>query len=434
MCSTRVYTDIKTQAELLNASSDNITLRKIERTIIFLMVRIALRQISSEEIASLIPKKRRNKFLRSVAPHLELPNGTYRKRSLLITFHLIGIHPETISEFLIYNSRTVRRYIKRFDIIDDPYLLKRRDKEKKEDNTELKQKLFEILHSPPSNFDINRTTWTIDLLTEVLKDRNTGIGKNTISKMLRNEGYVFRKTREVLTSNDPDYRKKLLKITRILKRLGPMDRFFSIDEFGPVSIRQRGGRLRVKRNQKPTVPQYQDSKGYLIVTAALELCRNKMKHFYSTKKDTEEMVKLLYVLLEQYWDCRRLYFSWDSASWHSSKAFLAEVKKVNLREFRITNQSPSVILAPLPARAQFLNVIESVFSGMAQSVIHNSNYKSVDAAKIAIDRYFAERNDYFRRYPRKAGNKIWGREQVPSHFSVSHNCKHPHYSRLNSIR
>jgi hypothetical protein len=35
---------------------------------------------------------------------------------------------------------------------------------------------------------------------------------------------------------------------------------------------------------------------------------------------------------------------------------------------------PVVDLAPLPAGAQFLNVIESVFSGMAPAIIANSNY------------------------------------------------------------
>jgi hypothetical protein len=41
---------------------------------------------------------------------------------------------------------------------------------------------------------------------------------------------------------------------------------------------------------------------------------------------------------------------------------------------------------PLPAGAQFLNVIESVFSGMARAIIHNSDYPSPIAATEAIDR------------------------------------------------
>jgi hypothetical protein len=35
--------------------------------------------------------------------------------------------------------------------------------------------------------------------------------------------------------------------------------------------------------------------------------------------------------------------------------------------------APEIEILPLPAQAQFLNVIESVFSGMARAIIHNSD-------------------------------------------------------------
>jgi hypothetical protein len=88
---------------------------------------------------------------------------------------------------------------------------------------------------------------------------------------------------------------------------------------------------------------------------------------------------------------------------------------------------PQVETAPLPAGAQFLNVIESVFSGMARAVIHNSNYPSVDDARAAIDGYFAERNQQFRDNPKRAGKRIWGEERVPSAFEDSNNCKDPRW-------
>ena len=93
-----------------------------------------------------------------------------------------------------------------------------------------------------------------------------------------------------------------------------------------------------------------------------------------------------------------------------------------------------VKLAPLPCRAQFLNVIEFVFNGMSISIIHNSDYELVDAAKAAIDRYFGERNNYFKQNPKRAGNKIWGRELVPSKFSESKNCKNPKLMSLANVR
>lgn len=367
-----------------------------------------------------------------VAPIMYGPSRYYRDRALIITMHLLGAHIASITDFVSCSGRSARRCIQRFREGQYEVLLVPPRKTPKWQQKKYKDKLFEILHSPPRDYDINRTTWTIDLLVDVMADEGYHVGKNYICRAIKSEGIVFRKTREVLTSNDPDYRKKLQKITRTLRHLGPADRFFSIDEYGPVSIRERGGRRRVRRWEKPTVPQYQESKGRIIVTGALELCSNQITHFYSERKGTEEMIKLVHVLLGKYWDCRRLYLSWDAASWHSSRQFLAEVKRVNSKKYRNEHQSPMVKLMPLPARAQFLNVIESVFSGLAHSVIHNSNYQSVDEAKKAIDRYIAERNVHFQANPRLAGNKIWGREQVPSRFSVSHNCKHPKYLQLNA--
>jgi hypothetical protein len=79
--------------------------------------------------------------------------------------------------------------------------------------------------------------------------------------------------------------------------------------------------------------------------------------------------------------------SWDAASWHISKRLFDRIKENNRMVF-VTDDGPIVETAPLPARAQFLNGIESIFSGMARAIIHNSDYASLDKAKEAIDRYF----------------------------------------------
>src|SRR6202030_217390 len=126
--------------------------------------------------------------------------------------------------------------------------------------------------------------------------------------------------------------------------------------------------------------------------------------------------RLMDVLVNRYADRRKLYLSWDVASWHISKQLFARI-----------GGGPLVETAPLPAGAQFLNVIESVFSGMARAIIHNSDYKSMDAAKTAIDRYFEDRNANFQQHPKRAGKKIWGGEREPSAFSDANNCKDPRY-------
>jgi len=290
-----------------------------------------------------------------------------------------------------------------------------------------KEMVFTILHAPPKVYGFNRTTWRLRDVHTVMRRLGMPLGKYYIEKIIRDAGYRFIKARVVLTSNDPNYREKVDRIHRILRRLKPTERFFSIDEFGPFAVKQQGGRRWAGPGEHPTVPQFQQSKGSLIVTAALELSTNQVTHFYSTGKNTDEMIKLLDLLLAQYRGCSKLYLSWDAAGWHASKRFLVRVKEVNARKHRRAHGTPRVSLAPLPARAQFLNVIESVFNGLANSVIHNSNYASVDEAKTAIDRYFAERNAFFRENPRRAGGKIWGQERVPNAFREGQNCKNPKY-------
>ena len=179
--------------------------------------------------------------------------------------------------------------------------------------------------------------------------------------------------------------------------------------------------------EQRVVPQWQRSKGSLTVTAALELSTNQISHFYSSAKNTTEMIRMMDLLVEQYSHHRTLYLSWDAASWHISKRLTKHIEQHNAKA--APKNLPHVKTAPLPAGAQFLNVIESVFSGMARAILHNSDYGSLDEARAAIDRYFQERNLFFQQNPRRAGHKIWGKERECAVFEKGNNCKDPYYYR-----
>ncbi|MBS1503768.1 MAG: IS630 family transposase, partial [Bacteroidetes bacterium] len=281
-------------------------------------------------------------------------------------------------------------------------------------------------HESPKLHGFNRTSWKIADMALAYKEKYLeAIGETTISTHLKRMGFGFEKSRELLTSPDPKFREKVEHIKEILANLGENERFFSVDEYGHFSVKLRGGRSIVKKGQRKIIPQLQHSKGFLIVTAALELSTNQVTHFYSRKKDTDEMIKLLDILLDRYKGTSKVYFSWDKAAWHASKKLFARIDEVNKAEFRMTNNSPIVELAPLPASAQFLNVIESVFSGLAKAVIHNSDYQSLDECMAAIDRHFKERNEHFQKNPKKAGGFIWGKEMVKPVFSETNTCKKP---------
>jgi hypothetical protein len=349
-----------------------------------------------------------------------------RNRAMAVLASCHKIPYRTISEFLGVGRALVRNSRNKFDTGHAEALFGRKtNSRRKIDDQNLKHAVFELLHEPPASHGINRTSWTMPLLSQVLKKNNLQVCPRLISKIIKAAGYRLRKAKVVLTSNDPDYAERLKHIRSILSSLQPDEAFFSIDEYGPFAIKTKPGRLLVPPNTQPTVPQWQRSRGCMIVTAALELSRNQVTHFYSAKKNTGEIIRMMEVLVDKYTDYRKLYLSWDAASWHISRQLFVRIEAHNAAV--INSGGPLVETAPLPARAQFLNVIESVFSGMARAIIHNSDYKSEADAKAAIDRYFAERNHQFQQHPRRAGQRIWGKERTRAVFTTANNCKDPRY-------
>jgi len=358
--------------------------------------------------------------------HLYQSRLIKRNKALCVLADAKGIPKNTIYTFLGIDKITCRKYIKVYKSNGVAALYsRRRTLVRKKDNEEIKKVVFATLHEPPSDHDINRTTWKRDDLIQVLSQKGVVIGKDCLRQITKEAGFKWRNARIVLTSNDPNYREKLDFVQEALRNLQTDEAFFSIDEFGPFAVKMKGGRKLVGPEENFTVPQWQKSKGCLIITAALELSKNQVTHFYSNKKNTDEMIRMMDLLIERYRGFRKIWLSWDAASWHMSKKLREHIEAANIMAY-ITG-TPIVETAPLPAGAQFLNVIESVFSGLARGVIHNSDYKSVDEAKAAIDRYFVERNEYFERNPKRAGKKIWGEERVVSQFHEANNCKDPRY-------
>jgi hypothetical protein len=346
-----------------------------------------------------------------------------RKRLLAVLASEEGFTLKVIAKHLGVALNTVRRSRLLYEQGGVEALTHQKARARIADDERYRDELFKLLHEPPSQSGFNRTSWRIADLVEVMCRRGYPTGKAVLREAIAKSGFRWRAARVVLTSSDPHYQEKLDRVQGVLSKLKKNECFFSIDEYGPFSVKAMPGRALAAPGERPTVPQWQKSRGRLIVTAALELSTNQVTHFYSSAKNTAEMVKLIGRLLVENAAKRTLYLSWDAASWHDSKQLKKYVEKHN----REVLDGPRLELVPLPASSQFLNVIESVFSGMSRAIIHNSNYASLDDARDASDKYFASRNEHFRKNPKRAGDWIWGKERSPSSFSASNNCKDPAY-------
>ena len=70
----------------------------------------------------------------------------------------------------------------------------------KYDNSALKDAVFALFHEPPSNYDINRTTWRMEDFRFVLAKCGHSACPEVLRKILKDAGYRWRKAKVVLTS------------------------------------------------------------------------------------------------------------------------------------------------------------------------------------------------------------------------------------------
>jgi hypothetical protein len=349
-----------------------------------------------------------------------------RNKALLALAVICNLPLCCLAKYPISSTASLYRWKKVFVASGFKSLMQARSREKLlfKDNI-ITSAIFKIMHEPPELHDFPRTNWRqIDLKT-ALEKNGTTVSIWTIRRVIRASKYHWRKAKVVLTSNDPDYRLKIDRIKCILSRLADDECFFSIDEFGPFTIRFMPGKRLCAPDEIPSVPQWQKGRGTVIITGALELRTNQITHFYSEQKNTDEMIKMVDILRREYGSMKRIYISWDAASWHISKALGKHIEFLN--GWAEHDGAPTIDLAPLPSRAQFLNVIESVFSGMSRAVIHNSNFEDSSRARNAIDRYFLNRNEFYKSYPKRAGRKLWQEERCEAVFQEQNNCKDPRY-------
>ena len=272
---------------------------------------------------------------------------------------------------------------------------------------ETKARILEIFHSQPGAYGINRASWTGESLANALYSKyQVTISGITARRHLRSFGYTMRRSRQVLTSSDPDYRAKVEVLVQTLQTLGNNEMLFFVDELGPLAVRKYGGRAFVKKGENLVVPQIQTPKGSITLAGALSATTNQMTWCFGQSKDTTAMIDLIEILFSEHRDKTRLYITWDAASWHDSISLVDWLDAFNLKTTE-TKEGPLITLVPLPSRSQFLNIIESVFGVMKKAVIHHSDYRSAHQMKSAISQHFRERNAHFKNNPTRAGKKIW---------------------------
>ncbi|MGD0237423.1 MAG: IS630 family transposase [Syntrophorhabdales bacterium] len=330
---------------------------------------------------------------------------------------------EAISEKIEKPVRQIAEWVLAFNYyglegLEQAFEKRRRYKATRSEIAERRKKrLIEIIHHKPAYYKVNRSGWSRVSLAKVYHEQfGEKLSTGSIGRYLKSAKYTMKKARKVLTSPDPDYREKVENLLMVLNSLGPDDLLFFIDELGPLSVRKYGGRMYA--HDAPTYPQNQVGKGSVSLAGALSATTNQVTWMYIGAKDSNSMISLVEILYNQYYSKKKLYVTWDCASWHSSQALVSWLESFNAETEKL-GEGPIVEFIPLPTSSQFLDVIESVFSAMKRSVIHNSDYGSETEMKSAISQHFRDRNEYFRENPKRAGKKIWEIDFFQDHNTIT---------------
>ena len=132
-----------------------------------------------------------------------------RKKALILLGRMRRISINTLCLIFSTSRATVRRDWRKFNDMGTEGLFRTHPRRvpKAEDET-IKAAVFSMIHSPPSEHNINRTSWKFEDICRCLSQQGIHVSKNLISKIIRRAGYKWRKAKTVLTSNDPKYRGK----------------------------------------------------------------------------------------------------------------------------------------------------------------------------------------------------------------------------------
>lgn len=278
--------------------------------------------------------------------------------------------------------------------------------QREERQAERQRRILDIVHKIPSSFGINKTTWTYGAIIQAyMIEYGTEIGGGMIKMAIERSGYKWQRARRVLMSPDTHYREKVQRLLDTLQNLKEGERFFFIDEAGPYKVKKYGGKVLRPDGHPDHIDASQKSRGKIQFAAALEAVTNQMTWVFGNDKSSSTMLQLLNAISERHRQCDKLYLTWDAITMHYSHAVTKWVDEHNQ-----ATEGPEIEVVPLPISAQFLNVIEAVFSGMKRAVICNSDYASVDEMQKAIALHFEERNAFYRANPKRAGNKIWDKQ------------------------
>jgi transposase len=185
--------------------------------------------------------------------------------------------------------------------------------------SELVEATDELLNQSPTDLGYLRSTWTSELLAKALNQRGHRVHAATIRRLLKRQGYGWRRARPTLCIRDPRKPQRMAAINAALKQAQRRDTAVLYVDEADVDLNPRIGAVWTARGTQVTVPTPgKNRKRYLA--GALDAHSGAITAVEGGSKNTDLFLRLLEAVERRYAESVvRLFVILDNFIIHNSR-------------------------------------------------------------------------------------------------------------------
>jgi DDE superfamily endonuclease len=225
------------------------------------------------------------------------------------------------------------------------------------------------------------TRWSLSRLSLHLRGEGIEVSPAHLSRLPREAGLSFQRTRSWKASPDPDYEAEAERVLSLCERLPADGVVISFDQMGPISLRPTHGsgwapkgrpeRLRATFNRR---------QGTRYAFGAYDVHRDRLRARLGPRRRGCDVLAFMRQVRRCYPSRLRLYWIQDNLSANRTPA---------IRDFAADNDIEPV---SIPTYASHPNPVECHCGPIAEFVVNNADYLDWDSFNHAPARHISHRN------------------------------------------
>ncbi|TFE25065.1 IS630 family transposase [Frankia sp. B2] len=329
------------------------------------------------------------------------------RRAQMILLSAQGMPPRKIAEVTFTSEDRVRDVIHNFNAdgftsLYPKYAGGRPRKFTLPERREIKK----IAKSRPSEHQLAFSTWSLSKLAEFLVAEGVvdDISHEGLRVLLREEGVSFQRLKTWKTSTDPDYEVKKARVEhlyaiadgQVTPEAGEPTVIFCMDEFGPLNLQPRPGRMWAGVGGKNADPKrgprrrlratYRRTQGVRHLLAGYDLHRDRLYGHVKPVKGRTQFLAFCRYLRSLYPPDVRIAIICDNFSPHLSTKTDSRVGD--------WAAAANVEIAYTPTYSSWLNRIEAQFTALRYFALDGTDHRNHRAQASMIRRYIIWRNNH----------------------------------------